>query len=313
MDFNSIWKDQLNFNKKLVDLDAVRNNKEEFQKWNNFYHLALMREVGEVLDTVDWKIHRKEHKSTIRSNTLEELIDCFKYWMCLCQLHGFTPEEIEEAYYQKSIVVEQRHKQEIVDAINLSNCKVVGVDIDGVLADYPRSFVEFINKELGTNYDHRKVDNYNVPQALGLSVETGMRLKDKYRQTGQKRFIPVIPGAAEFLQKLRNHGYKIMLLTSRPYQKYKRIFSDTMEWLQKNNLVFDSIIFDEKKEERLVKEFGVDKIEFFVDDVAKNANTISQLGLPCYLIDRPYNKDAKLGQLVTRVNNLQEILEQRCM
>ncbi|MDI6840462.1 MAG: dUTP diphosphatase [bacterium] len=308
MDFKSIWENQLGFNSKLVDFNKVQEDKEEFQKWNNFYTLALHREVSEVLDTVNWKIHRKEDKPKIKSNTLEELVDCLKYWMCLCQLHGFSLEDIEKEYYRKSDVVVQRHKQELVEQINTEGCKVVGVDIDGVLADYPRSFVDFINKELGTNYTMDKVTSYDIYDCLGIPTEIGMRIKDRYRQTGQKRFIPVIPGAVEFLQELRNLGYKIMLLTARPYPQYKRIFADTMEWLQKNGLVFDSIIFDKKKEERLVKEFGANKIEFFVDDVASNANTIARLGVPCYLVTRPYNVGVSLREGIIRVNNLEEVI-----
>ena len=49
VDFNSIWENQAEFNKKLVDFETIRDNKEEFQKWNNFYTLALHREVSEVL------------------------------------------------------------------------------------------------------------------------------------------------------------------------------------------------------------------------------------------------------------------------
>lgn len=307
LDFRKIWEDQRAFNNKLVDLETVANDKEKFQKWNNFYHLALMREVGEVLDTVNWKIHRNEKKDLIRSNTLEELVDVLKYWMSLAQLHGFTYEDICEEYYRKSAVVEQRHKQELQDIID-SDDKIVGVDIDGVLADYPRSFVEFINEELGTDYDADKVRNYNIYEELGINTEMGVYLKDKYRQSGQKRYIPVIEGAKEMLQGLRKQGYKIVILTARPYKKYNRIFSDTIEWLKNNDLVYDAIIFDEEKEERLLKEFGTNRVEFFIEDVAKNANAISNLGAKCFLVDRPYNQDAELKDNVTRIDSVKEVL-----
>ena len=230
-----------------------------------------------------------------------------KYWMCLCQLHGFTPEDIEEEYYRKSNVVVQRHKQEIMDSLKAGEDKIVGVDIDGVLADYPRSFVDFINEELGTNYTMDMVDSYDIYECLGIPTEVGVKLKDKYRQSGRKRFIPVCEGAKEMLQWMRDQGYKIMLLTARPYDKYKRIFADTMEWLEKNNLPYDSILFDEDKEERLLKEFGRDKIEFFIDDVVSNTNTISRLGVPCYLITRPYNVGKELAEGVIRIDELKGV------
>jgi len=308
LDFKKIWEDQRAFNDKLVDLENVANDKEKFQKWNNFYHLALMREVGEVLDTVNWKIHRSEKKDLIRSNTKEELVDCLKYWMSLTQLHGFSYEDIYEEYFRKSAVVVQRYKQELMDVIKDTDDKIVGVDIDGVLADYPRSFLEYINQELNTDFDSDNIVKYNIYEQFGISTELGMKLKDRYRQSGQKRFIPVVDGAKEMLADLREQGYKIVLLTARPYQKYNRIFSDTMEWLEKNDLVYDAIIFDEDKEERLLKEFGNNRVDFFIEDVASNANAISTLGAKCLLVDKPYNQDSKLFTGVTRVGSIKEVI-----
>jgi len=308
MNFEKMWHDQKEFNAKLVDIDQVFKDLHEFRKWNNFYCLALHREISELLETVDWKIHRNEYKQPIRSNTLEELVDCLKYLMCLAQLHGFSPEEIEQEYWRKSAVVEQLHKQEIENNIKESGKKVIGVDIDGVLADYPRSFVQFINEELGTYYMLEDVTSYNIYESLGIPLEKGLELKDKYRQTGQKRFIPLCEGAKEFLDWAREQDYAVVLLTARPYQQYKRIFADTMEWLKSNELHYDMVLFSENKEETLINQFQ-GQVEFFVEDMPKNANQVARLGVPCYLITRPYNKDSQLNGLVIRTDSLQEVME----
>ena len=306
MNFDAIWNDQMKFNRNFFNPETIRDNPEKFQQMNNFYCLATHREISEALDTVPWKIHRKEHKPEVRSNTLEELTDVFKYLMTLFQLHGFTPEEIETAYYRKSAVVEQRHLQEMVRNLQ-EESRIAAVDIDGVLADYPRSFVEYVNHELGTQYTVDSVVSYDVYTSLGLSVEIGMYLKDRYRETGQKRFIPVLPGAREFLQRLQAEGYTIVLITARPYEQYSRIYADTLEWLARNDLEYDFLIFHEKKEEYLVNSIGNGAIRFFVDDVAGNANTVSMLGIPCYLLNRPYNSGVDIKKGVYRIDSLEEI------
>ena len=306
MDFEAMWEDQLRFNRNFFDPATVQDDKDRFAHLNNFYTLAAHKELSEALDTVHWKIHRREYKKPVKSNTLEEFIDVFKYWMTLVQLHGFTPEEIEAEYYRKSAVVEQRHLQEICR--NLQDEKnVVAVDIDGVLADYPRSFLEFINQELGTAYTIDQVTSYDIYSCLGIPPEVGLSIKNKYRETGQKRFIPVLPGAREFLQRLKAAGYTIVLITARPYEQYSRIYADTLEWLARNDLPYDYLVFHEKKEEYLIDMVGKDAIRFFVDDVAGNANSVSKLGIPCYLITRPYNIEANLNENVTRINKLEEI------
>jgi uncharacterized HAD superfamily protein len=141
-----------------------------------------------------------------------------------------------------------------------------------------------------------------------LPVEETTRLKHLYRDSGQKRFIPVIEGARQFLDELKYMGYIVVLLTSRPIDRYKRIFADTQYWLVENRLHYDAILFDEAKGERLVKEFGQDKVEFFVDDVAGFANGISDAGFKCYLIDKAYNQ-VPLKENVIRVNTLKEVLD----
>jgi len=301
-----IWDDQYEFNRLILPCSPEEMTPEQRQYWHEKYTLLMNKELMEVLDETEFKPHRKiTGKKTVRSNLTEELVDVMKYWMCLCQVHGVSAEEIMDEYHRKSNVVKQRFFQERVLKYD---GKIVGVDIDGVLADYPRSFVEFVNEQLGTSYDYRTIKNYNVPEQLGLPAAESARLKHLYRDSGQKRFIPVIEGARQFLDELKYMGYIVVLLTSRPIDKYKRIFADTQYWLAENKLHYDAILFDEAKGERLLKEFGKDKVEFFVDDVAGFANGISEAGFHCYLIDKPYNQFSTLP-LVTRVNTLKEVLD----
>jgi uncharacterized HAD superfamily protein/NTP pyrophosphatase (non-canonical NTP hydrolase) len=299
-----IWADQYEFNRLILPCTPEDMTPEQRQFWHEKYTLLLNKELMEVLDETEFKPHRKITGKMVRSNMTEELVDVFKYWMCLCQVHGVNAEEIMDEYHRKSNVVKQRYFQEKV--LNYDG-KIVGVDIDGVLADYPRSFVEFVNQQLGTDYNCKTVKGYDIVSELKLG-EHGKRLKHLYRDSGQKRFIPVVEGARQFLEELKYMGYIVVLLTSRPINEYKRIFADTQYWLAANKLHYDAILFDEAKGERLVKEFGRDKVEFFVDDVAGFANGISEAGFRCYLINKSYNTDVKVNDGVTRVDDLREVI-----
>jgi len=299
-----IFKDQLDFNRKVID-DMEGLEKKEKVSQTKEYILHLHSECDELLREMAWKSHRKEDGYIIRSNMKEELIDVFKYWLSIVVLWGFEPEEIVEEYWRKSKVVEQRFKQE--KRLNFDGRKVVGVDIDGVLAAYPEHFLDFINREVGTDLKVEDLTEYNVYEALELPYDMTKRLKAKFRETGEKRHIPVLDGAKEFLESLKNNDYKIVLLSARPYKKYKRIFADTQEWLEKNELIHDAILWDEDKCNRLIREFGHDNVEFFVEDNRNNALDISKTA-DVYLINRPYNQGETTGNIV-RVDSLNEILE----
>lgn len=302
-----MWSIQDQFNELVMQKKLDEMTPAERQQWADKYAMLLVREVCEFLNELNTKPHRKEVKTIIESNLLEEWIDIFKYWLCLGRLFCFSPEDFIKEYMRKSDVVMQRFQQE--RQLEYAGKRVVGVDIDGVLADYPKSFVDFINIELGTNFNIEQVQGYDIPTALGIPTEMGLALKNKYREDGMKRFIPVIKGAKEALDFFRQEGKTIVLLTARPYKKYKRIFADTQEWLNNNSLVFDSILWDDDKNIRLLREVGAENIDFFVEDRADQANKIAALGIDCYLVDAPYNKDVKwLHPGVTRVKNIQEVM-----
>ena len=301
----AIWSSQDQFN-ELVHLKKLRDlSPEEQSAWADKYAVLLMREVSEFLSELNTKPHRREVKTIIRSNLAEEWIDIFKYWLCLGRLFGFGHEEFVQEYFRKSEVVSQRFYQEKM--LHYPQGKIVGVDIDGVLADYPRSFVEFINSQLGTAFPTENITSYNIAESLGLPLEQVVELKHLYRETGQKRFIPVIPGAREMLEAFKDMGFVIVLLTARPYKQYKRMFADTQEWLHSNKLPYHSIIWDDDKNVRLLREFGRDNVQYFVEDVAANANKIAELGVKCLLINTPYNKDVPIVSGVTRFNNPSDI------
>lgn len=300
-----IWKDQLDFTNKILPCTPEEMTPEQRQFWTEKYILLLNREVMEVLAETEFKPHRAIKGNVTRSNITEELVDVFKYFMCLCQVQKVTPEELMEEYHRKTNVVKQRYHQEKVLKYD---GKIVGVDIDGVLADYPRSFVEYVNEKLGSSFDYKEVKKYNIADELGLSTEACINLKHEYRDEGAKRFIPVVEGAKQFLDDLKCMGYTVILLTARPIEKYKRIFADTQYWLNANKLQYDAILFDEYKGERLVKEFGKENISFFIDDVTGNANGVSNAGFKCYLLNKSYNEGDKLERLVKRVDSLKEII-----
>ncbi len=299
-----MWDDQKRFNSNFVEFPKL----DEKQKvvHSKEYILHLYSELDEFLRELNWKIHRKGKGEVILSNLKEEWIDAFKYWLSLGILWGFSPEEFLEEYWRKSAVVEQRHKQEI--KWDLSEEKIAGVDIDGVLADYPGHFLHFLNKELGTNHQLEGIRDYDIGASLQLPRDLYEDIKDKFRQTGQKRYMGILPGAKDFLEGLKADGYGIVLLTARPYKKYKRIFADTQEWLKAKELVYDCILWDEDKCARLVREFGSGQVKFFVEDHIGNANKMSQLGMKVFLVDKPYNQ-GELGKGVVRVQCLDEIRE----
>ena len=289
------WKIQKDFNKNFI---KNFKNKEEHSKE---MILHLISECDEFLREINWKVHREEDIKVIKSNLLEEWIDIYKYWLSLGLIWNFTPKDFETEFIRKSEVVEQRYKQE--KKLNLNSGKICAIDIDGVLAKYPESFLKFAKKEFGVSWNIN-----NVPDCFQRPSKLHNKIKDAYRQSGEKRNLEVIDGAKEMLKHFKKLGYTIILLTARPYKKYKRIFADTLEWLDKNDLIYDAIIWDENKNERVIKEFP--KMKFMVEDSESNAVKIAELGYKVFVVDTPYPQKRHQHKNIIRVKNLEEIQDE---
>jgi|LSQX01.1.fsa_nt_gb uncharacterized HAD superfamily protein len=301
-----IWKRQKEFNDNFHDPD--KTSLKEKQDHTKEISLHLISEVYEVLREMNWKLHRRESIDEVRTDKIEEeLIDVFKYWLTLAQIWGMTPESFVQQFYRKSEVVEQKYKQEFSLKL-LEDENVIGVDIDGVLCNYPEDFVKFMERETGKDLSSFTLKEYNLYSALGeiLGEKTIRELKHKFRISGEKSNLSVVKGAREGLSFLKSKGYTIVLLTARPYKEYPRMFADTMEWLKKNELPYDAILWDEDKLSKITREFP--KINFMIEDHLGNSEKIARKGYKVFLIDKTYNQ-GETDKNIKRVSGWREIVE----
>lgn len=256
----------------------------------------LVSEAMEFMNELAWKAKRRQIAKIVPSNLLEESVDCIKMALTLPILFGFSSEEVFKAFMEKSDVVEQRYQQEYpLYEIIESGKPVVALDIDGVLADYPNCFYNWIVRrnnlmQFGGTYQYPfNPDTLDPIQAFhGMYSPVEMAaLKDEYRQSGWKRHLPVIAGAVQFTHALRAKGYSIVLVTARPYKQYSRLFADTMVWLNENDFAFDAILWADNKECRLAEEFT--QVAAFIDDDPANTERTAASGIRSFTLHRRYN------------------------
>jgi len=72
--------------------------------------LCLVKEVAEVLDCINWKLHDRKTRGVqvSRAKLLEELVDVQKYLLILMVHHKILPTEFVKAFDDKSDIVETR-------------------------------------------------------------------------------------------------------------------------------------------------------------------------------------------------------------
>jgi len=177
--------------------------------------------------------------------------------------------------------------------------KVCAIDLDGVLVDYPKCWIDYINKET----PHTFTTLTTAKEVL--SYAEYKTLKAKYRTSGYKRTLPAIKGASKFIKDLQEKGYQVVILTSRPYRLYRRIWRDTVDWLNDHDIKPDGIIWEAEKHWAVLKEFPY--LKFLVEDNAKLGNQVAKLGYKVYILDNEYNRQ-KLENNCSRVFRLDDII-----
>ena len=168
----------------------------------------------------------------------------------------------------------------------------IGIDIDGVLTnehDY------IINN--GTKYFAEKNIPYNVsiniydsPELFNVSKENynmfwGYHLIDYFVN------IPTRQYAKEIIKKLKEEGNEIYIITARPFtyteSKFKEdMINITKEWLAKNEIYYDELVFSNTKLEDCNR-LGID---IMIEDKPTNILSVSK-SIPVICYDQPYNKE----------------------
>jgi uncharacterized HAD superfamily protein len=283
----------------------------EWREMMNRFVLAIHEEATELLKTTHYKQHRKHRHPFKRTNAVIELVDVVKYAMSVGVLLGVTPDEFYQFEREKHDAVLLRSRQ---DFSRYVKGEVAMVDIDGVLADYPTSFFNFVREHYGIDRDPATQESYDLARVFGVDKKTYEDMKFRYRESGYKRSIPVVEGAAEGLYFLKSEGYKVVLFTARPKNEFSRIETDTLYWLKQNDMVFDALFFSERKHEDLETIYQELRPAFFVEDNEGNARNLANIGIPVYLFNRPYHSHDTQAEetkgLISRVNHWKNIIDE---
>jgi hypothetical protein len=194
------------------------------------------------------------------------------------------------------------------------NDPVVALDIDGVLGDYHKHFLWFAEQWLGSPMPPADEVNpgMRLSNFMGIPHHIYQECKLAYRQGGIKRFMPAYRYAGELTHGIHEAHTQVWLCTTRPYLRLDNIDPDTREWLRRNNIYYDAVIFEglnyEGKYEDLVKQVGLDRIVAAADDLPEQISTLISLGVKkVYIRDQPYNRDS--DAYGKRVHDLQFLYE----
>lgn len=249
-------------------------------------------ELGRIAST-----HKRHLLSSPRidpHNVSEEIADILKTALVIAQLHGLTVSDVVKAFHRKTRVVRSRADGERMRL--QSTTRLLCVDMDDVISD------------LGSW--GKQLAEYKVGAEPGKQVWDILEAhKDEFYQDGRFRDMPPIEGAPAALRALKARGWTIVIVTARPQWQYKRLYADTLEWLDKHEVPHDHVLFNKDKVEAVHSHLAPAWPRAFIEDHERNARALADAGIPVLLFDRPHNQGISDAENLTRVSGWDKILE----
>lgn len=305
-DLRKVWQEQIRFNSKILNdskIDLFDLDMKDKTYLTKQYILEMISEISELMDEINFKQLAISHEKYNESNIKEQLIDIFKYWLSLGLVWKLTEEDFLNAFFEKSAVVEERYIQS-KHSINKDQNKIAIIDIDGVIATYPESFIRFLYERGYTGVYDIEYSSLNLKVELKEIIDPLQysSLKEEYRTKGHERHTMVYDFIKNFLEKLSDANYYIVLMTARPSHKYKNLERDTYAFLKSKQIKYHAVVWDYKKDERILSRYR--NLKFIIEDDPVYSLKIASLGYKVYLIDKPYNKSVT-HKNIHRINHKQ--------
>lgn|SRR5574343_368837 len=181
----------------------------------------------------------------------------------------------------------------------------VGYDLDGVIADSYSAFRARCISKL--NHDPLIGHDEYMVAIPGLSYE---EVHDLYMEVfAEGDLIIPFPDYLFLLDAMRRDKIeRLLILTARPQEFAKQI----EKWLWSVGLLAplnDRCFFMQttsSKKAEILKSMGVG---YFVEDRARTASHIADMGVKSYLVNRPWNASRPVHPRVIRVDSIQQVIE----
>lgn len=166
---------------------------------------------------------------------------------------------------------------------------IIGIDIDGVLIDDDAYRLDCISKYC---YENR-LPNIDNPYAYEDKCNWSIDILEDYRKKYFFDYIKNAPArrfASEVIKKLHDEGNKIIIITGRYKTTEKseigqQMRTDTKNWLDKNNIIYDEICYAPAPKTKEVKE---KQIDILIDDSPSVISKIVKI-THVFCFDNRYN------------------------
>lgn len=155
----------------------------------------------------------------------------------------------------------------------------IGIDIDDTISEtfetilpYSQKYtIEDLKRKSQISLSGDFLNHFYIVYVNGWNEQEAITFWEKYyaeilRKLNIKKF------AAESINKLKQQGHKIYIITARWDMRADNVRGITEQWLKDNNVEYDELITNASDKLRIAKEKNID---IFIDDSFNNCKSIA--------------------------------------
>jgi len=179
----------------------------------------------------------------------------------------------------------------------------IGIDVDNTITTtFPilKEYCIKYNEEVIKRNLKMHEDGCSTMTLYDWTVEENLIFCNKYlREIAMQA--PIKPEARKMIEKIKNDGNEIIIITARSEPRFIDPYSATKEQLDKNNIPYDKIIVNCPEKYKFCLE---NQIELMFDDEPQNIDSISKI-IPVIAFKEYYNQKCE-GKNIIKVDSWEE-------
>ena len=173
----------------------------------------------------------------------------------------------------------------------------IGIDIDDTITNTTEKMMEYIKKSGMDSDPSEDYCNYTTEQL------------DNYRKLLEKYIEPVLSsvtlkdGCVSAINKLKEEGNTIYIITARNNRYSNNIYDLTVDYLNKNGIIYDKLLFGyENKRDICIEE----KIDYMIDDNISVYDSLADTSTKPILFGKGDNKRKRVDSWTDMLSFLNE-------
>jgi len=189
------------------------------------------------------------------------------------------------------------------------------IDFDDVLCKTAEAIVGIVKDRYGIKRDFDNITDFNLQKSFDLTDQQFTDLISLIHDVQIIYDMTPIEGALDSVRQLKDKGYEIAIMTGRPPSTKDA----SIKWLNDYQVPYDSLAFVDKYARFDCDQYGHDgmtleeltkqKFSFAIEDSATMATFLStEMNLPVFLHDRPWNRHLETNSLIMRCMDWGEIM-----